>query len=98
MGEPLSDFTPAEIFNALRLVMPKGEARRLADSVSKPIDGEAIPSQPLQNRAGPGLPYRSIPKTEAWRHRRKALAAWRNAGCPGPMEVDDVSGAPRSDQ
>jgi hypothetical protein len=61
MGEPHSDFTSAEIFNALRLVMPEVEARRLADSVSKPIDEESIPSQPLQNQAGPGLPYRSIP-------------------------------------
>ena len=61
MSGPIYEFTASEIFEALRQVMPETEARRIADSVTEPVDMEAIVAQPPNNPNGPGLPYWPIP-------------------------------------
>ena len=57
----MHEFTASEIFEAFRPLMPEADARRIADSVSEPVDMEAILAKPPHNQNGPGLAYWPIP-------------------------------------
>ena len=61
MTVPMHEFTPSEIFEAFRPLMPEAKARQMADFLTEPIDMEAILAEPPHNQNGPGLPHYPIP-------------------------------------
>lgn len=61
MKVPTHEFTTAEIVDALRPIVPKAEAHRMAEFLTKPVDVDEVLARRPHNRNGPGLSYLDIP-------------------------------------